>query len=93
MEVSWVAAADVPRFPVSRGGGSMDSSRKFPGPSQTQTPAAWTEEIRSIMAGMIGRPKLALGSRDFASFFSYYELHKKGDKEGAAALADARSKN
>ena len=45
------------------------------------------------MAGMIGRPKLALGSRDFASFFSYYELHRKGDKEGAAALADERSKN
>ncbi|CAM9247484.1 unnamed protein product [Ectocarpus sp. 12 AP-2014] len=94
MEVSWVAAADVPRFPtraVSRV--SSDPSRKFPGPSQLQTPAAWTEEIRSLMAAMIGRPKLALGSKDFASFVEYYDLVSRGDKAGAAALADSRSKN
>lgn len=45
------------------------------------------------MAAMIGRPKLALGSEDFASFFDYYGLLSKGDKEGAAALADGRRKN
>lgn len=31
--------------PLSRGV-SSESSRKFPGPSQLQTPAAWTEEVR-----------------------------------------------
>eukprot|EP00752_Nemacystus_decipiens_P004444 g4057.t1 len=95
MEVSWLAAADVPKFPMralSRGS-SSDSSRKFPGPSQLQTPAAWTEEIRSLMAAMIGRPKLALGSKDFASFVKYYNLLSRGDKAGAAKLADSRSKN
>lgn len=45
------------------------------------------------MAAMIGRPKLALGSADFASFVEYYEMLRKGDKEGAARLADKRSKN
>ncbi|CAB1098669.1 unnamed protein product [Ectocarpus sp. CCAP 1310/34] len=94
MEVSWVAAADVPRFPMrATSRVSSDPSRKFPGPSQLQTPAAWTEEIRSLMAAMIGRPKLALGSKDFASFVEYYDLVSRGDKAGAAALADSRSKN
>ncbi|CAM9124539.1 unnamed protein product [Ascophyllum nodosum] len=93
MEVSWVPAADVPRFPIrSLGrGGSADFSRKFPGPSQT--PAAWTEQIRTLMAAMIGRPKLALGSEDFRSFLEYYELLSRGDKKGAALLADKRRKN
>ncbi|CAM9183646.1 unnamed protein product [Scytosiphon promiscuus] len=93
MEISWVAAGDVPRFPMSRSLTRADASRKFPGASQPQTPAAWTEEIRSLMAAMIGRPKLALGSKDFASFVEYHDLLNKGDKSGAAVLADTRSKN
>ncbi|CAN0119267.1 unnamed protein product [Pylaiella littoralis] len=96
MEISWVAAGDVPKFPMSRApsrGGSSEYSRKFPASSQQQTPAAWTEEIRSLMAAMIGRPKLALGSNDFASFVEYYDLVAKGDKAGAAVLADDRRKN
>lgn len=28
--------------------GSAEMSRKFPGPSQLQTPAAWTEEVRCL---------------------------------------------
>lgn len=50
-------------------------------------------KIRSLMAAMIGRPKLALGSKDFASFVEYYDLVNKGDKTGAAVLADDRRKN
>lgn len=45
------------------------------------------------MAAMIGRPKLALGSEDFSSFFEYYQRVSKGDKAGAALLADGRMKN
>jgi len=45
------------------------------------------------MAAMIGRPKLALGSKDFASFVEYYDLLSRGDKAGAAVLADTRRKN
>lgn len=45
------------------------------------------------MAAMVGRPKLALGSNDFASFVEYYDLLSRGDKAGAAVLADTRRKN
>ncbi|CAN0165304.1 unnamed protein product, partial [Hapterophycus canaliculatus] len=60
--------------------------------SNRNTPYCY-EKIRSLMAAMIGRPKLALGSKDFASFVEYYDLLNKGDKPGAAVLADTRSKN
>lgn len=50
-------------------------------------------QIRSLMAAMTGRPKLALGSSDFASFFEYYNLLRKKDKDQAARFADKRSKN
>lgn len=49
-------------------------------------------QIRSLMAAMIGRPKLNLSSTDFTSFVEYYGMLRRGDKEGAAYLADKRSK-
>lgn len=52
-----------------------------------------SRQIRTLMAAMIGRPKIALGSADFASFVEYYDLLQKGKKDEAAKLADKRSKN
>lgn len=51
------------------------------------------EQIRSLMAAMIGKPKLALSSQDFTSFLEYYERLRRGDKQGAALLADNRDKH
>lgn len=65
----------------------------IPSPCIRWTKLPVGEQIRSLMAAMIGKPKLALGSQDFASFLEYYERLCRGDKQGAALLADNRGKH
>lgn len=84
VHVTYVGAQDLPSYPGSRSSsGNKNTSR---------TPAQWSEELRGLLADMLGRPKLGLGYNDFVTFGKYYAaVHTKDDK-AAAALASAREK-
>lgn len=82
VNVSYVGAPDL-LLQSTSAKGSGGSSR---------TPVYSSEELRSLLANMLGRPKLNLGYEDFCSFRKYYAAIRAGDEEGAAALARAREK-
>lgn len=89
VQVTYVGASDVPPHPSSsRGTGKSSSSTT----SSTTTPAQWSEEIRTLLATMLGRPKLNLGYQDFVTFDQYYKAINKGADAVAATLASAREK-
>ncbi|CAM9883978.1 unnamed protein product [Discosporangium mesarthrocarpum] len=99
MDVSYVSSTDSPPFPLreaSHGGSGQQGNREAGTRSirsPQQTIGTWTDEMRSLLAAMLGKPKLAVGSLDFVSFVEYWGMLQRGDKAGAAGLADKRKKN
>lgn len=83
IHVTYVSAQDVPSYPGSGKSGSKSTS---------STPAQWTEEVRGLLASMLGRPKLGLGYDDFVTFGKYYAAVQRKDDKATAALASAREK-
>ena len=86
VHVTYVGAQDVPPHPSS----SSSTGTRRTGPV---TPAQWSEEVRTLLATMLGRPKLnTLGVDDFLTFSQYWYAVGKGDEKTAATLASAREK-
>lgn len=56
------------------------------------TPQVWAEEMRGLLAAVLGKPKLASGLDDFVTFGLYWGAILRGDTAAAAKLADARDK-
>jgi hypothetical protein len=52
----------------------------------------WAEEMRGLLAAVLGKPKLASGLDDFVTFGLYWGAILRGDTAAAAKLADARDK-
>lgn len=86
VHVTYVGAQDVPPFPGSSRKTNSSSS------SSSSTPAQWSEEVRGLLASMLGRPKLSLGYDDYVTFGKYYAAVQGKDDKAAAALASAREK-
>ncbi len=87
VHVTYVGAQDVPPHPSSASSGP--GARR----AGTATPAQWSEEVRTLLATMLGRPKLStLGVDDFLTFSQYWAAVGKGDDKTATTLASAREK-
>ena len=97
--VTYVTAKDVPTFPNKASENSKTqksgSTEKTKGLQRVfkKTPSVWMEDVRTLIAQMVGKKKVPLGYDDFVSFNEYWNELAKGNKNAAAQLADARKKN
>lgn len=98
--VTYVAAEDSPQLAAPSSAPAGGAAKRATttaggisgGGSVCASPQAWAEEVRGLLAAVLGKPKLASGLDDFVTFGLYWGAIRRGDTAAAARLADARDK-